>query len=125
MDPTGRFGIGISFLADKPVIPNPITIAEVLSPPQPPPVIVSPVAVPPVVVPPVAVTPAVTYPSVPNFNAANTLRCDLCGVSTNRPDQLEIHKRGARHLRMLKLNGMPLPESSLILILFLQSEIQI
>ena len=40
-----------------------------------------------------------------------TLHCDLCGVSANREDQLETHKRGARHLRMLKLNGLPVPES--------------
>lgn len=38
------------------------------------------------------------------------LRCDLCGVSANRQDQLETHKRGARHLRMLRLNGLPVPE---------------
>lgn len=51
-----------------------------------------------------------------------TLHCEMCGVSTNREDQLETHKRGARHLRMLKLNGLPVPESgknqSLIFLLF-------
>ncbi|XP_033336535.1 zinc finger protein 346 [Megalopta genalis] len=70
--------------------------------------------------------PAVTQPVVPDGTAAlptpgtatlytpppypTPLRCDLCGVSANRQDQLETHKRGARHLRMLRLNGLPVPE---------------
>ncbi|XP_054008723.1 zinc finger protein 346-like isoform X1 [Hylaeus anthracinus] len=93
LDPSGRFAIGVSFQADvpsaapvQPVIPEANT-ALVASTPG---------------------TGAVyTPPSHPT-----PLRCDLCGVSANRQDQLETHKRGARHLRMLKLNGLPVPESA-------------
>lgn len=94
VDPTGRFGIGVAFLPTEP--PVPATIAAV------------PVPLP-VPVPEVAVSsPAVHY-SQPVYT--QTLHCDLCGVSANREDQLETHKRGARHLRMLKLNGLPVPEN--------------
>lgn len=50
-------------------------------------------------------TPIYTPPAYPT-----PLRCDLCGISANRQDQLETHKRGARHMRMLRLNGLPIPE---------------
>lgn len=80
-------------------------------PTEPPvPATIAAVPVPlPVPVPEVAVSsPAVHY-SQPVYT--QTLHCDLCGVSANREDQLETHKRGARHLRMLKLNGLPVPEN--------------
>lgn len=37
---------------------------------------------------------------------AGALRCELCGISTNRLDQLENHKRGTRHIKMLRQNGL-------------------
>ncbi|XP_015430222.1 PREDICTED: zinc finger protein 346-like isoform X2 [Dufourea novaeangliae] len=92
IDLTGRFGIGVAFQAEvqspattQPVVPDD-TAASVPAPPT------GPIYTPP------------PYPT--------PLRCDLCGVSANRQDQLETHKRGARHLRMLRLNGLPVPESA-------------
>ncbi|XP_076242080.1 zinc finger protein 346 isoform X2 [Calliopsis andreniformis] len=86
IDPSGRFGIGMAFQA------------EVQSSPAQP---VVPDGTATVPAPPSMYTPP-PYPT--------PLRCDLCGVSANRQDQLETHKRGARHLRMLRLNGLPVPE---------------
>lgn len=40
------------------------------------------------------------------INYSTALRCDLCGVSANRLEQLETHRRGARHQKMLRLNGV-------------------
>lgn len=90
VDSTGRFGIGIAFQTD-------VQSAPAVTPIVPD----GTVAVPnPVTVPSMYTSPP--YPT--------PLRCDLCGVSANRQDQLETHKRGARHLRMLRLNGLPVPE---------------
>lgn len=90
VDSTGRFGIGMAFQADT----------------QP-----APAAAPPVV----TETAATPSPAAASIYAASSyltpLRCDLCGVSANRQDQLETHKRGARHLRMLRLNGLAVPET--------------
>lgn len=91
LDPSGRFGIGLAFQpevqsppAQQPTVPDGASAAP--APGKPPGSIYTP---PPYLTP---------------------LRCDLCGVSANRQDQLETHKRGARHLRMLRLNGLPVPE---------------
>lgn len=86
-----------------------VSFPQAEPPAAPIPIAAVPIPVP-VPVPEVAVSsPAVHY-SQPVFT--QTLHCDLCGVSANREDQLETHKRGARHLRMLKLNGLPVPESA-------------
>lgn len=91
VDPTGRFGIGMAFQTDlQPAAPE--------STPDVPVLVQSPVA---------ATGPVTVYTS-PSYSTP--LHCDLCGVSANRQDQLETHKRGARHLRMLRLNGLPVPE---------------
>lgn len=87
MDPTGRFGIGIAFQQDTQPVPTGPVGSDGAGP---------------------ASTPASMYTPPPY---PTPLRCDLCGVSANRQDQLETHKRGARHLRMLRLNGLPVPES--------------
>ncbi|XP_044005736.1 zinc finger protein 346-like [Aphidius gifuensis] len=34
------------------------------------------------------------------------LRCELCGISTNRLDQLETHRRGTKHIKMVKQKGL-------------------
>ncbi|XP_076292635.1 zinc finger protein 346 [Lasioglossum baleicum] len=92
IDPTGRFGIGTGFQPE-------------VQPPAPPqPVVPDGAAALPT---PGAAT-LYTPPPYPT-----PLRCDLCGVSANRQDQLETHKRGARHLRMLRLNGLPVPEPAI------------
>ncbi|XP_076161387.1 zinc finger protein 346 isoform X2 [Ptiloglossa arizonensis] len=92
IDPSGQFGVGLAFQADAPsaapaqsVVPEGSTTS----------------------VPTTGAGPIYTPPPHPT-----PLRCDLCGVSANRQDQLETHKRGARHLRMLRLNGLPVPESA-------------
>ncbi|XP_043262430.1 zinc finger protein 346-like isoform X1 [Colletes gigas] len=92
IDPTGRFRIGAAFQAEVPsAAPTQPVASEGSTASIPAP------GTGPVYTPPPHPTP---------------LRCDLCGVSANRQDQLETHKRGARHLRMLKLNGLPVPESA-------------
>ncbi|EFN77536.1 Zinc finger protein 346 [Harpegnathos saltator] len=91
VDSTGRFGIGMAFQTDAQTAP---TVTPVI------PDVTAPVQN--------AVAPTM-YASSPY---STLLRCDLCGVSANRQDQLETHKRGARHLRMLRLNGLPVPESA-------------
>ncbi|XP_015609305.1 zinc finger protein 346 [Cephus cinctus] len=92
VDSTGRFGIGVAFQNEPQIVPV-VTAAAESAP--------SPV----VITAPRSTTSLYTPSPYPT-----PLRCDLCGVSANRQDQLETHKRGARHLRMLKLNGLPLPE---------------
>lgn len=91
VDSTGRFGIGMAFQADAQSAPTAAPVAP-------------------------DVTAAAPNPAAaPSIYTASSflipLRCDLCGVSANRQDQLETHKRGARHLRMLKLNGLTVPEA--------------
>ena len=61
-------------------------------------------------------SPSVTLPPVPDYSAkieqtefATPYRCDICNISANRLDQLENHKKGARHLKTLKLLGLPVP----------------
>ncbi|XP_012139536.2 zinc finger protein 346 [Megachile rotundata] len=108
IDPTNRFGIGLAFQAEtqsttapvQPVVPEGAMSQTV-------PTTVAPGAG---VGPGVAagVTGGGTIYTPPTY--PTPLRCDLCGVSANRQDQLETHKRGARHLRMLRLNGLPVPE---------------
>ncbi|EGI70884.1 Zinc finger protein 346 [Acromyrmex echinatior] len=90
VDSTGRFGIGTAFQTDVQSAPaaTPIVSDGVATVPNP-----------------AAVPSIYTSPPYPT-----PLRCDLCQVSANRQDQLETHKRGARHLRMLRLNGLPIPE---------------
>lgn len=105
---TGRFGIGSGFLK-----PEPQPLMPVVQAPLPMSVTV-PVPVPvPVPEPPPLASPAVNFPQSTQAYP-QILHCDLCGVSANREDQLETHKRGARHIRMLKLNGLipqePAPE---------------
>ncbi|XP_076680442.1 zinc finger protein 346 isoform X3 [Andrena cerasifolii] len=90
LDPSGRFGIGLAFQPEVQSTPaQPVVPEGTASVPTP--------ATGPIYTPPPYPTP---------------LRCDLCGVSANRQDQLETHKRGARHLRMLRLNGLPVPEAA-------------
>ncbi|XP_033219313.1 zinc finger protein 385B-like [Belonocnema kinseyi] len=107
-DPTGRFGVGVGFQKAVTVKVEPVVSVV----PEPTPV---PVPMPmPVPVPVPVASPIVHYaqpvqPAQPVYPL--TLHCEMCGVSTNREDQLETHKRGARHLRMLKLNGLPVPET--------------
>lgn len=89
MDSTGRFGIGMAFQKDAqsaPAVTPTVVVSDGTT--------ASPVAA--------------VYSAPPYLTP---LRCDLCGVSANRQDQLETHKRGARHLRMLRLSGLPVPES--------------
>ncbi|KAJ8679400.1 hypothetical protein QAD02_015187 [Eretmocerus hayati] len=85
-DPSGLFGIGLAF--------HP----EVAAPAPPVPIQNPTVAIPPV---PQYSQPPITY-QVP-------LRCDLCGISTNRQDQLETHLRGSKHLKMLRSMGISAP----------------
>jgi hypothetical protein len=89
VDSTGRFGIGITFQTDAQVVSTIPTISDSTA-----------------TVPNTAAVPAIYTASQYSL----PLRCDLCGVSANRQDQLETHKRGARHLRMLRLNGLPMPD---------------
>lgn len=86
VDPGGRYGIGTAFQSEVQSVPTGSAAPD-------------------------------GAPSAPGTGSIYTpppyptpLRCDLCGVSANRQDQLETHKRGARHLRMLRLNGLPVPE---------------
>ncbi|XP_043785951.1 zinc finger protein 346-like isoform X1 [Apis laboriosa] len=89
IDPTGRFGIGMAFQAEVQSTPaQPVVVPDGTN-----------------AVPTPGTGSIYTPPPYPT-----PLRCDLCGVSANRQDQLETHKRGARHLRMLRLNGLPVPE---------------
>ncbi|CAG5092174.1 Similar to znf346: Zinc finger protein 346 (Xenopus laevis) [Cotesia congregata] len=111
LDPTGRFGIGTGFQAGVPAVPAP-PVPAVAPPIVPAPVPLAPV--PPVPVCEVAVdSPPVM---VDGFASGATsygmaLRCDLCGVSANRLEQLETHRRGARHLKMMRMSGLAPPES--------------
>lgn len=112
LDPTGRFGIGTGFQAAVPVVPAP-PVPAVAPPMIPAPVTLAPV--PPVAVCEVAVdSPPVLVdgfaPGATSYGMA--LRCDLCGVSANRLEQLETHRRGARHLKMMRMSGLAPPESS-------------
>ncbi|XP_015120816.1 zinc finger protein 385D isoform X2 [Diachasma alloeum] len=87
VDPTGRFGIGAGFQLEA---QGPSIVPEAVE----------------------SVVPLI--PNLPNsqmYNPAATtysgaLRCDLCGVTANRLEQLETHKRGIRHQKMLRLNGV-------------------
>ncbi|XP_043516849.1 zinc finger protein 346-like [Frieseomelitta varia] len=88
IDPSGRFGIGTAFQAEVQSTPAQPAVPDGTN-----------------TVPAPATGPIYTPPPYPT-----PLRCDLCGVSANRQDQLETHKRGARHLRMLRMNGLPVPE---------------
>lgn len=100
VDSSGRFGIGMAFQADPPaVIVPPLAEAAIVVP------VVPPVPIAPVPIPVPVSVPRYTPPPYPT-----PLRCDLCGVSTNRQDQLDTHRRGARHLRMLRMNGLPVPD---------------
>lgn len=89
VDSTGRYGIGMAFQQDVQVPGTSAVVSDGN-------IMVSPQG---------TTTPIYTPPAYPT-----PLRCDLCGVSANRQDQLETHKRGARHMRMLRLNGLPIPE---------------
>lgn len=84
IDPTGRYGIGMGFQPEIHV-PTPV-------PPESPALIIPPV-------PQYSHVPPVPYPT--------PLRCELCGISANRQDQLDTHKQGIKHLKMLKLHGLP------------------
>lgn len=88
IDSTGRFGIGAAFQADAQAASTAPAIPDVTTP----------------------VMNSATAPIYTSLSYPTPLRCDLCGVSANRQDQLETHKRGARHLRMLRLNGLPVPD---------------
>ncbi|XP_043279182.1 uncharacterized protein [Venturia canescens] len=88
IDSTGRFGIGMAFSSNG-VIENPVDVLTM-----------APVAS--IVDSPVRNHPTLQWP-FPTF------RCELCSVTTNRPEQLKAHERGARHLRMLKLNNFGNP----------------
>ncbi|XP_076649832.1 zinc finger protein 346 isoform X2 [Halictus rubicundus] len=92
IDPSGRFGIGTGFQPEvqPPAPTQPVVPDGAASLPTP------------------GAATLYTPPPYPT-----PLRCDLCGVSANRQDQLETHKRGARHLRMLRLNGLPVPEPAI------------
>lgn len=90
VDSTGRFGIGMAFQTDAQSTPT---------------------AAPVVTETGAAPTPAAATSIYAVSSYLAPLRCDLCGVSANRQDQLETHKRGARHLRMLRLNGLAVPET--------------
>ncbi|XP_063985710.1 zinc finger protein 385B-like [Diachasmimorpha longicaudata] len=81
VDPTGRFGIGAGFQLEP---QNPSFVPEAVVPLIPNPQMYNPVAT--------------TY--------STALRCDLCGVTANRLEQLETHKKGIRHQKMLRLNGV-------------------
>ncbi|XP_003427169.1 zinc finger protein 346 [Nasonia vitripennis] len=93
IDPTGRYGIGMAFQPE-------IVVAQPPLPPENPPIMVP--AIPAVA--PLPPVPQYSQPAVP-FPAP--LRCDLCGISANRQDQLDTHKRGTKHMKMLKLHGLP------------------
>lgn len=113
IDPTNRFGIGMAFQTEatpapgQPLVPD-AAVTQAIPPTTPAPGAIpgtgtgaAPGTAPAAAAPATVYTPP-TYPT--------PLRCDLCGVSANRQDQLETHKRGARHLRMLRLNGLPVPD---------------
>ena len=120
IDPTNRFGIGMAFQTEatpaagqqQPVVPE-SGVTQAIPPTTPAPGAIAatgtgtgtgtgPGTTPTATAAPGTVYTPPTYPT--------PLRCDLCGVSANRQDQLETHKRGARHLRMLRLNGLPVPD---------------
>lgn len=99
IDPTGRYGIGTAFITNVEAEPKLVnaSVPEVTS----------------VAPPPAAPSkPAVQTPSFTPSPYPTPFRCELCGISANRQDQLETHMRGAKHLKMLKQNGLPLPETS-------------
>ncbi|XP_011308823.1 zinc finger protein 346 isoform X2 [Fopius arisanus] len=87
VDPTGRFGIGMGFQLEP---QGPSIAAETMEPVRP--------------LIPQLPAPQLYNPVATTFSAA--LRCDLCGVTANRLEQLETHRRGTRHQKMLRLNGM-------------------
>ncbi|XP_014214532.1 zinc finger protein 346-like [Copidosoma floridanum] len=91
IDPTGRYGIGMAF---APPQPEAVPIPQLPLPPE-----IPPAAVPPI---PQYKPALVAYP-IP-------FRCEICDISVNRQDQLETHKRGAKHLKMLKHHGLSLPQ---------------
>ncbi|XP_058798782.1 zinc finger matrin-type protein 3-like [Phymastichus coffea] len=86
-DPTGRFGIGTAFQPQSEVLP-------VVSEPLPVPIVIPPVP---------------QYCQVP-IPIPTPLRCEICGISANRQDQLDTHKRGAKHIKMMKQLGLPLTD---------------
>ncbi|KAK0083076.1 hypothetical protein PV325_009356 [Microctonus aethiopoides] len=86
VDPTGRFGIGLSFVSDNEAITNSDQVSGSLSS--------------------IPSSPVLTGYASNATNYSTALRCDLCGVSANRLEQLETHRRGARHQKMLRLNGV-------------------
>lgn len=52
-----------------------------------------------------------SLPTTPMYEPGATtyggaLRCELCGISTNRLDQLESHRRGTKHIKMVKQKGL-------------------
>lgn len=91
IDPTGRYGIGMGFQPEIPVAQSPL-------PPENPAMMVP--AIP--VIPPLPPVPQYAQPAIP---FPTPLRCELCGISANRQDQLDTHKRGTKHLKMMKLHS--------------------
>lgn len=79
-------------------------MASVLPPSQLIPPVITPIPSSPIH-PSTIISPIAQYSISVLPNTSALLSCDLCGISTNRPDQLEMHKRGAKHIKMLKLNS--------------------
>ncbi|XP_066597413.1 zinc finger matrin-type protein 3-like isoform X2 [Prorops nasuta] len=94
LDPSGRYGIGMAFTPEVPPVPDTHTLVE--------PAMLSLSA-------PVAGSAGAPVDTPMTY--AMSLKCELCGISTNRHDQLETHKRGAKHLKMLKLKGLQMTET--------------
>lgn len=85
VDPSGRFGIGTGFQLE---IQRPLMSADECG----------------VSCSPIVPNAQICCSTATTFTAA--LRCDICGVTANRLEQLETHKRGIRHQKMLRSNGM-------------------
>lgn len=43
----------------------------------------------------------------PTVQQKISLLCDLCGIKVNRIDQLEFHFKGSKHIKQLKMRGVP------------------
>lgn len=101
-------------------------MAFITSPPPPPPPDIKqepetkpslPVKVPAPaqVVPPPPVSAVTTSSLLVAYSTP--LHCDICNISVNRPDQLENHKRGTKHLKKMNLHGLVQSKSGKLLFL--------
>lgn len=99
VDQTGLLGIGLNFVPKETqnLLVNEVKTAPVVVSSEVTQVLqvsqVSPLSITPMYAPG-----ATTY--------GGALRCELCGISTNRLDQLETHRRGTKHIKMAIQKGL-------------------